>query len=99
MNKLIKILKDNPGMEIELSSHTDCRGSRSSNAKLSAQRAESAVNYLIKNGINYRRLTATGYGETKILNGCNCEGSQKSNCNEEQHQQNRRTVFSILKFE
>lgn len=99
LNKLIKILKDNPRMEIELSSHTDCRGSKASNAKLSAQRAEAAVNYLIRNGISYRRLTATGYGETKILNGCECEGSQRSNCSEDEHQQNRRTVFSILKFD
>lgn len=99
LNKLIKILNDNPGMDIELSSHTDCRGSKKSNAKLSAQRAEAAVNYLIKNGISYRRLTATGYGETKILNGCECEGAIKSDCSESQHQANRRTVFSILKFD
>lgn len=99
LNKLIKILKDNPGMEIELSSHTDCRGSRASNAKLSAQRAEAAVNYLIKNGISYRRLTATGYGETKVLNGCECEGAVRSSCTEFEHQANRRTVFSILKFD
>ncbi len=99
LNKLIKILQDNEGMEIELSSHTDCRGSKSSNAKLSAQRAEAAVNYLIKNGISYRRLTATGYGETRILNGCECEGGVRSNCSEDEHQQNRRTVFSILKFD
>lgn len=99
LNKLIKILIDNPGMEIELSSHTDCRGTKSANALLSANRAESAVNYLIKNGINYRRLTATGFGETKLTNDCPCEDGVQSNCTEEQHQQNRRTVFSILKFE
>ena len=86
-------------MEIELSSHTDCRGSRKSNALLSSQRTEAAVNYLIKEGISYRRLTATGYGETKLTNDCACEGSVKSNCSDGEHQQNRRTVFSILKFE
>ena len=99
LNKLIKILNDNPGMEIELSSHTDCRGSKASNALLSANRAEAAVNYLIKNGVSYRRLTATGYGETKLTNDCPCEDGVQSNCTEEQHQQNRRTVFSILKFD
>ncbi len=99
LNKLVKILIDNPGMEIELSSHTDCRGSRKSNALLSAQRAEAAVNYLIKQGISYRRLTATGYGETKLTNNCACEGAVRSNCSDAEHQQNRRTVFSILKFD
>lgn len=99
LNKLIKTLNDNPGMEIELSSHTDCRGSKKSNASLSANRAEAAVNYLIKNGINYRRLTATGYGETKLTNNCACEGAVKSSCTEDEHQKNRRTVFSILKFD
>ena len=99
LNKLIKILNDNPNMEIELSSHTDCRGTKAANALLSSQRAEAAVAYLIKNGINYRRLTATGYGETKLTNDCVCEGTVITNCTEEQHQQNRRTVFSILKFD
>lgn len=99
LNKLIKILDDNPGMEIELSSHTDCRGSGKSNALLSSNRAQAAVNYLIKKGIDYKRLTATGYGETKLTNDCACEDGVQSKCTEEEHQQNRRTVFSILKFD
>lgn len=100
LDKLVKIMLDNPTMEIELSSHTDCRGSVKYNMWLSAKRAESAVNYLIDNGVSYRRLTAAGYGESRLVNDCACEGTTGKGlkCSEELHQSNRRTVFTILKF-
>lgn len=100
LDLIVKLLTDNPGMEIELSSHTDCRGSAKYNIWLSAKRAEAAVNYLIENGIDYRRLTAAGYGETRPVNGCICENKQGPglNCSDMEHQANRRTVFTILKF-
>ncbi|MEI6312290.1 MAG: OmpA family protein [Bacteroidota bacterium] len=98
LDKLVKLLKDNPTMEIELGSHTDCRSSKTYNMWLSAKRAEAAVNYLIKNGINPFRLIAAGYGESRIKNGCNCEPGNNSPCTEEQHQENRRTEFKIYKF-
>lgn len=100
LDKLVKIMLDNPTMEIELSSHTDCRGTSKYNMWLSAKRAESAVNYLIDNGVSYRRLTAAGYGESRLVNDCACEGTTGKGlkCSEDQHQSNRRTVFTILKF-
>ena len=98
LDKLVKILKDNPTMEIELGSHTDCRSSKSYNMWLSAKRAEAAVNYLIKNGINPYRLIAAGYGESRLTNGCSCEPDNNSPCSEQQHQDNRRTEFKIYKF-
>lgn len=92
LNKLVQILKDNPTMKIELSSHTDARGSDSYNLKLSDNRAKSAVEYLISQGISSDRLIAKGYGETKLLNQC----GNNVKCSEEEHQFNRRTEFTIL---
>lgn len=92
LNKLVQILKDNPTMKIELSSHTDARGSDSYNLKLSDNRAKSAVEYLISQGIAKERLIAKGYGETKLLNQC----GNNVKCTEEEHQFNRRTEFTIL---
>ncbi len=108
LDNLVKVLKDNPTIEIELASHTDCRSSYKYNMELSAKRAEAAVNYLIEKGIDYRRLTAAGYGETQLLDvpgypgfKCSCEpngpGKSDSRCTEAVHQLNRRTTFSITK--
>lgn len=91
LDALITILKDNPTVKIELASHTDCRGAELYNLKLSQQRAESVVNYLIEKGIVANRLVAKGYGETQLLEKCVC-----TNCTEEQHQKNRRTTFKII---
>lgn len=98
LDKLVKILLDNPTLEIELSSHTDCRATAEYNRQLSTKRAESAVKYIISRGVNKNRLVAAGYGESRLVNKCACEGNVKSNCTDEQHQENRRTEFKILKF-
>jgi len=90
--KLYTMLNDNPDMRIELSSHTDSRGSASANKNLSQRRAESVVNYLANKGISKTRLVAKGYGETKLLNKCR----DGVNCPESEHQKNRRTEFKIL---
>ena len=62
---LVKLLSDNPNITIELSAHTDYVGNDASNKELSAKRAESVVNYLVKHGIDRERLTPVGYGEEK----------------------------------
>jgi outer membrane protein OmpA-like peptidoglycan-associated protein len=93
LDKLVKILKDNPGMIIELSSHTDARGTDAYNLSLSKRRAQSAVNYLLKKGIAKSRLQPKGYGESKLLNRC----KNNVECTEEEHQLNRRTEFKILR--
>ena len=98
LDKIVKILQDNPTMEIELSSHTDCRSNAKYNMWLSAKRAEAAVNYMIRRKISPIRMVAAGYGESRLINGCACEDAIQSNCTEEQHQQNRRTEFKILRF-
>jgi peptidoglycan-associated lipoprotein len=91
LNGLISTLRDNPNITIELMSHTDSRGSAKSNIKLSQERAQSVVEYLISQKIDPSRLAAKGYGETRLLNKCK-DGVK---CSEEEHQRNRRTEFRI----
>lgn len=93
LDKLVKILKDNPTIWIELSSHTDSRGNDNYNMALSQRRAESAVRYVISKGIDKNRITAQGYGETQLLNHC----GNGVKCSVEAHQLNRRTEFKIVK--
>ena len=91
LDKLVLIMKDNPTISIELSSHTDDRATVEYNQNLSQRRAESAVLYIISKGINKNRMTAKGYGESQliILNAKN----------EEEHQINRRTEFKVTSYE
>ncbi|RZA01229.1 MAG: flagellar motor protein MotB [Sphingobacteriaceae bacterium] len=94
LNKLIRVLKDNPTIWIELGSHTDSRASTSYNKDLSQRRADAAVNYIINVGkIDRNRITAKGYGESRLVNGC----KDGVSCTVDQHQQNRRTEFTIVK--
>ena len=65
LDELVNLLNENPNITIELSAHTDSRGSDLYNERLSQQRAESVVNYLIQHGIAADRLTPKGYGESK----------------------------------
>ena len=65
LDELVRLLNENPNVTIELSAHTDCRGSDEYNERLSQRRAESVVNYLIAHGIAADRLTPKGYGEGK----------------------------------
>jgi len=91
LDELITILKRNPTINIQLSSHTDCQGGTGYNEKLSQRRADAAVQYLIQNGINPERLTSKGYGESLLAVTCKC-----SDCTEDEHQKNRRTTFLVL---
>ena len=65
LDNLISLLNENPNVTIELSAHTDNRGSDAYNERLSQRRAESVVNYLIEHGIAQDRLSPVGYGEGK----------------------------------
>lgn len=90
--KLVQFLEDNPKLKIELNSHTDARGTAKYNDNLSQARADSVIKFLITKGINPNRLIAKGYGETKLVNGC----EDGVNCTEAEHQQNRRTEFIVV---
>ena len=87
LNRLIKLLTDNPTLKIELGSHTDSKGSDDYNQKLSQSRSQSVVAYLIEKGISSDRLVAKGYGETVPV---------ATNDTEDGRQENRRTEFKIL---
>jgi len=91
LDKLVTFMKDNPKLHVELSSHTDSRGSDSYNMTLSEERAKSAVNYIVLHGVDSLRITAKGYGETRLVNGC----ANGVPCTEKQHRQNRRTEVFI----
>ena len=65
LDELVRLLNENPNITIELSAHTDYKGSDTYNEGLSQRRAESVVNYLIEHGIASDRLTPKGYGEGK----------------------------------
>lgn len=92
LNELAELLRRNPSVRIQLSSHTDCRGRDTYNLSLSQARAQSAVNYLISRGLPSERLVAKGYGETQPVTTCEC-----TKCTEIEHQTNRRTTFKVIK--
>jgi outer membrane protein OmpA-like peptidoglycan-associated protein len=95
--KILDVMEQNPTMEIDVRSHTDCRQTAKYNMALSERRAKSTVAWLVKNGIAKSRLTGKGYGESQLVNDCGCEPTNQSDCNEEQHQANRRSEFIIKK--
>lgn len=92
LDRLVKYLKDNPTIRVEMSSHTDSRGSAAYNQRLSKQRADAVKAYLVQNGIEASRIISVGYGETKLLNKCK-DGVQ---CSDEEHQVNRRTEMKVI---
>jgi outer membrane protein OmpA-like peptidoglycan-associated protein/tetratricopeptide (TPR) repeat protein len=92
LDKLLKMLKENPTYIIELASHTDSRGSNAYNNRLSQRRAESVVRWLVEKGIERDRLVARGYGENMNVNKC----ANNIPCSEQEHQMNRRTEFRVI---
>ncbi len=94
LDNVANILRQNPTLRIELSSHTDSRGNDVYNKRLSQRRAEAAVNYLESKGISRERMIAQGYGETQLINEC----ENGVDCPEDVHEQNRRTEIKVLKY-
>jgi outer membrane protein OmpA-like peptidoglycan-associated protein len=93
LDKVIKVMNENPTLRIELGSHTDSRGTFEYNEALAQRRAESASKYIKKNISTPSRITYKGYGESKLRNQC----SDGIECTDEEHQFNRRTEFRIQK--
>ncbi len=91
LNKVSKVLVENPALIVELGSHTDSRGLEDFNLTLSNNRAKSVYNYLIEKGVSSNRLSYKGFGESKLINKC-FDGIE---CTEEEHAINRRTEYLI----
>lgn len=92
LDYVVKLMQDNPTIKVEMSSHTDSRGSNQYNQELSQKRAQSTVDYLMTKGISRDRLIARGAGESELLNRC-ADGVQ---CSENEHTINRRTEFKVV---
>jgi len=91
LDKLVKVMKENPLMAIFVKSHTDSKGSDEYNLVLSEQRAQATVQYLISKGISGAKLTGKGFGSSEQKIKCG------TNCTDEQDAQNRRSEFLIVK--
>lgn len=87
LDRLLKLLTDFPTLRIEISGHTDNKGTLQTNEKLSAARAKAVVDYLIGKGIPASRLESAGYAFNQPI---------ASNDTEEGRQQNRRVEFKVL---
>jgi len=100
LNYLFNILKDNPTIVCELSAHTDNQGKAASNFTLSEARAQSCVDYLVKEkNIPAARLVAKGFGQTKLIVSDELIKAAKSKEEKDAlHQKNRRTEFKVLNF-
>jgi OmpA-OmpF porin, OOP family len=88
LDKIVKLMFENPGIQIEISAHTDNVGSDDFNLTLSQARAESVLNYIVSNGIPINRLSAKGFGSSKPI---------ADNNTEQGRQKNRRVEFKIIK--
>ncbi len=91
LDNVINVFQDNPGLELELGSHTDARGNDEYNMDLSQKRAFAAMTYLLNKGIDSSRISYKGYGETVIKNRC----KNNITCSDKEHEENRRTELKI----
>lgn len=88
LNNIVRFMRSNPTVKIEIGGHTDNSGSREYNLQLSEKRARSVYQYLIEKGISEKRLALRGYGQDRPVG---------SNDTEEGRQQNRRIEFKVVK--
>ncbi|MEC4048123.1 OmpA family protein [Flavobacterium sp. SUN046] len=91
LDKLVQVMNNNKDLVIFAKSHTDSRGTDAYNMALSDRRAKSTVQYLISKGIDAARISGKGFGESELKVACG------DKCTEEEHAQNRRSEFLIVK--
>jgi outer membrane protein OmpA-like peptidoglycan-associated protein len=92
LDKVVLVLARNQALCIEVGAHTDSKGLAAANLKLSDERAKVVRQYIVNAGIKSERISARGYGESKLLNQCD----DQHDCTEKEHAQNRRIEFKIL---
>jgi len=90
LDRVVKLLNENPAIEIEMSAHTDSRGADDYNLKLSDNRAKSVMDYIVSKGIAASRITSKGYGETKPV---------ADNKTDEGRARNRRTELKVISIQ
>jgi outer membrane protein OmpA-like peptidoglycan-associated protein len=90
LDKLVKVMNDNPAMVIYVKSHTDSNGTAAYNMKLSEQRAQATAQYVISKGIKSDRISGKGFGFTEPKVNC-------TKCTDAEDAQNRRSEFIIVK--
>jgi len=91
LDKLVQVMKNNDKIVILAKAHTDNRGSNRYNLNLSDRRAKSTVQYIISKGVDASRISGKGMGELEPKVDCG------KDCSEEQHAQNRRSEFLLVK--
>ncbi len=91
LGRVVELMKKYPEMKIEIGSHTDSRGNAKFNEDLSQKRANSTREFIIQSGVDAKRVTAKGYGESVPIVKCKTDES----CSEEDHELNRRSEFVI----
>lgn len=94
LDDLVRILRENPDLAIELSAHTDSRGSQRANERLSRNRARNMVKYLTLQGIEASRLLPIGSGEKTLRNHC----GDGVICSDQEHQENRRIEMKTARI-
>ncbi|WP_422859620.1 OmpA family protein [Flagellimonas sp. S174] len=94
LDKLVVILRKYPELELEISAHTDSRGTARYNQWLSERRVERTMQYLLKNNVDATRLNIEAFGEKRLVNEC----EDAIPCSESKHQENRRSEFKVLSF-
>lgn len=93
LDKVLAILNNFPLVKLEVISHTDALGDNASNLKLSQNRSNAVIDYLVAKGISRDRLKAVGKGEAEIRNRC-LDGVE---CSDKEHEYNRRTEFKFMR--
>jgi outer membrane protein OmpA-like peptidoglycan-associated protein len=91
LGRVVALMKKYPGMVIEIGSHTDSRGNAKFNEDLSQKRANSTREFILQSGIDSKRVSAKGYGESVPIIICKTDDA----CSEEEHELNRRSEFVI----
>lgn len=92
LKNLAKLIQENPSLIVQISTHTDCRGSKEYNARLSRRRAESVERYLSSLGISSEQVVLTWHGEEQLVNNC----TDGKDCDDLAHEKNRRAEFAFI---
>ncbi|MBP7808845.1 MAG: OmpA family protein [Bacteroidia bacterium] len=93
LNKVVTIMKENPAVKLEVTSHTDSQGDDAANLALSEKRNQAVIAYIVGKGIKKTRIKGVGKGETMIRNRCH----NNVECLDKEHEYNRRTEFNFSK--